>query len=79
MSTGQKITELAKVEVFRQKCTFAKRKQAKNRNEIGSNVSLGMRLTRVKRPSCKHCCDTTPDRCQKSSRLTILFRYFRIS
>ena len=32
------------------------------------------RLTRVKRLSCKRCCDTTSDRCQEGSRLTILFR-----
>ena len=51
-------------------------KQAKNRNETGSNLSLGTRLTRVKRLSRKRCCDTTPDRCQKGSRLTILFRMF---
>ena len=49
-------------------------KQAKNRNETGSNLSLGTRLTRVKRLSHKRCCDTTPDRCQEGSRLTILFR-----
>ena len=49
-------------------------KQTKNRNETGSNLSLGTRLTRVKRLSRKRCCDTTPDRCQEGSRLTILFR-----
>ena len=49
-------------------------KQAKNRNETGSNLSLGTRLTGVKRLSYKRCCDTTPDRCQEGSRLTILFR-----
>ena len=31
-------------------------------------------MTRVKRLSRKRCCDTTPDRCQEGSRLTILFR-----
>ena len=49
-------------------------KQAKNRKKTGSNLSLGTRLARVKRVSRKRCCDTTPDRCQEGSRLTILFR-----
>ena len=53
---------------------FFKEKQAKNRNETASNLSFGARLTRVKRLSRKHCCDTTPDRYQEGSRLTILFR-----
>ena len=44
-------------------------KQAKNRNETDSNLSLGIRLTRVKRLSRKRCCDTRPDRCQEGSRL----------
>ena len=39
-------------------------KQAKNRNETGSNLSLGTRLTVLsKRLGRKRCCDTTPDRC----------------
>eukprot|EP00493_Phyllostaurus_siculus_P002211 UN02223 len=38
------------------------------------NLSLGTRLTRVKRLSRKRCCDTTPYRCQKGSRFTMLFR-----
>ena len=33
-------------------------KQAQNRNETDSNLSLGVRLTRVKRLSRKRCCDT---------------------
>ena len=49
-------------------------KQAKNKNETGSNLSLGTRLTRVKRINHKRCCDTTPDRCQEGNRLTILLR-----
>ena len=50
-------------------------KQTKNRNETGSDLSLGERLTRLsKRLSRKRCCDTTPDRCQEGSRLTILLR-----
>ena len=50
-------------------------KQTKNRNETGSDLSLGERLTRLsKRLSRKRCCDTTPDRCLEGSRLTILFR-----
>ena len=49
------------------------KKQAKNMNETSSNLSLGTRLTRVKRLSRKRCCDTTPDRFQEGSRLTILF------
>ena len=48
-------------------------KQTKNRNETGSDLSLGERLTRLsKRLSRKRCCDTTPDRCQEGSRLTIM-------
>ena len=39
-------------------------KQTKNRNETGSNLSLGTRLTVLsKRLGRKRCCDTTPDRC----------------
>ena len=39
-------------------------KQAKNRNETGSNLSLGTRLTVLsKRLGRKRCCDATPDRC----------------
>ena len=50
-------------------------KQTKNRNEIGPNLSLGERLTRLsKRLSRKRCCDTTPDRCLECIRLTILLR-----
>ena len=39
-------------------------KQTKNRNETGSNLSLGTRLTVLSK--ClgrKRCCDATPDRC----------------
>ena len=50
------------------------KKQAKNRNETGSNLTWDTKLTRVKRLSRKRCSDTTPDRCQEGSRLTILFR-----
>ena len=36
-------------------------KQTKNRNETGSNLSLGTRLTVLsKRLGRKRCCDTTP-------------------
>ena len=50
-------------------------KQTKNRNETGSNLSLGTRLTVLsKRLGRKRCCDTTPDRCQECSRLTVLHR-----
>ena len=50
-------------------------KQAKNRNETCSNLSLGTRLTVLsKRLRRKRCCDATPDRCQEGSRLTILLR-----
>ena len=39
-------------------------KQTKNRNETGSNLSLGTRLTVLsKRLGRKRCCDATPDRC----------------
>ena len=44
--------------------------QPQNRNEADSNLSLG---TRVKRLSHKRCCDTTSDRCQERSFLTISF------
>ena len=48
-------------------------KQTKNRNETGSNLSLGTRLTvPSKRLGRKRCCDTTPDRCLECNRLTIL-------
>ena len=48
-------------------------KQAKNRNETGSNLSLGTRLTVLsKRLGRKCCCDATPDRCLECNRLTIL-------
>ena len=37
-------------------------KQTKNRNDTGSNLSLGTRLTVLsKRLGRKRCCDTTPD------------------
>ena len=49
-------------------------KEAKNRDETGSNLSLDTHLTRVKCLRRKRCCDTTPDRCQDGTRLTILFR-----
>ena len=43
-------------------------KQTKNRNETGSNLSLGTRLTVLsKRLGRKRCCDTTPDRCLEKS------------
>ena len=54
---------------------FEKRvqKQTKNRNETGSKLSLGTRLTVLsKRLGRKRCCDTTPDRCLECNRLTIL-------
>ena len=39
-------------------------KQTKNRNETGSDLSLGTRLTVLsKRLGRKRCCDATPDRC----------------
>ena len=48
-------------------------KQAKNRNETGSNLSLGTRLTVLsKRLGRKRCCDATPDHCLECNRLTIL-------
>ena len=47
-------------------------KQTKNRNETGSNLSLGTRLTVLsKRLGRKRCCDATPDRCLDVCRLTI--------
>ena len=47
-------------------------KQTKNRNETGSNLSLGTRLTMLsKRLGRKRCCDATPDRCLEVCRLTI--------
>ena len=48
-------------------------RKAKNKNETCSNLSLGTRLTRVKRLSRERCCDTTSGRCQEGNRLTILF------
>ena len=37
-------------------------KQTKNRNETGSNLTLGKRLTVLsKRLARKRCCDTTPE------------------
>ena len=48
-------------------------KQAKNRNETGSTLSLATRLTVLsKRLGRKSCCDTTPDRCLELTRFTIL-------
>ena len=39
-------------------------KQTKDRNETGSNLSLGTRLTVLsKRLGRNRCCDATPDRC----------------
>ena len=47
-------------------------KQTKNRNETGSNLSLGTRLTVLsKRLGRKRCCDATPDRCLEVCRLNI--------
>ena len=47
-------------------------KQTKNRNETGSNLSLGTRLTVLsKRVGRKRCCDATPGRCLEVCRLTI--------
>ena len=47
-------------------------KQIKNRNETGSNLSLGKRLTVLsKRLGRKRGCDATPRRCLEVSRLTI--------
>ena len=47
-------------------------KQAKNRNETGSKLSLGTRLTVLSKSlGRKRCCDATPDRCLKVCRLTI--------
>ena len=58
------------------KCSTMKyfiQKQTKNRNETGSNLSLGTRLTVLsKRLGRKRCCDTTLDRCLECNRLTIL-------
>ena len=52
--------------------SFSYKKQTKNRNETGSDLSLGERLTRLsKRLSRKRCCDTTPDHCHECSCLTI--------
>ena len=47
-------------------------KQTKYRNETGSNLSLGTRLTVLsKRLGRKRCCDTTPDRFLEVCHLTI--------
>ena len=47
-------------------------KQTKNRNETGSNLSLGTHLTVLsKRLGRKRCCNLTPDRCLEVCRLTI--------
>ena len=47
-------------------------KQTNNRNETGSNLSLGARLTLLsKRLGRKRCCDAKPDRCLEVCRLTI--------
>ena len=44
--------------------SFSIYKQTKNRNETGSNLSLGTRLTMLsKRLGRKRYCDATPDRC----------------
>ena len=51
---------------------FSMEKQAKNRSETSSNLSLGTRLMRVKRLSRKRCCDTTPDRCQEGTVLSVV-------
>ena len=51
-------------------------KRPKNRNETGSNLSLGTRLMRVKCLSRRRYCDTTLDCCQEGSRLTIYFRIY---
>ena len=54
---------------------FLIEKRTKNRNGTGLDLSLGERLTWLsKRLSRNRCCDTTPDRCQEGSRLTILLR-----
>ena len=55
---------------------FSMEKQAKNRDETSSNLSLGTRLTKVKGLSRKSCCNTTPGRCQEGCRLTILFHIY---
>ena len=58
---------------FRIEPTNFIQKQTKNRNETGSNLSLGTRLTVLsKRLGRKRCCDATPDRCLECNRLTIL-------
>ena len=45
----------------------------KTRNETGSDLSLGTRLTVLsKRLRRKRCCHATPDRCLECNRLTIL-------
>ena len=47
-------------------------KQTKNRDETGSNLSLGTRLTVLsKRLGRKRCCDATPDLCLEVCRFTI--------
>ena len=47
-------------------------KQTKNRNETGSNLNLGTRLTALpKHLGHKRCCDITPHRCLEVCRLTI--------
>ena len=62
----REVTEVQKAKEWNQK-------QTKNRNETGSNLSLGTRLTVLsKRLGRKRCCDATPDRCLECNRLTIL-------
>ena len=47
-------------------------KQTKNKNETGSNLGLGTRLTVLpKRLGRKRCCNTTADRFLEVCRLTI--------
>ena len=51
------------------KAPFELYKQTKNRNETGSNLNLGTRLTVLSK--ClgrKRCCDATPDRCLEACR-----------
>ena len=61
-------------QIYSTVASSAVEKKAKNRNETDSNLSLGTRLTRVKRLSRERSYDTTPDRCQEDSRPIILFR-----
>ena len=53
--------------------SFFFQKQTKDGNETSSNLSLGTRLTMLsKRLGRKCCCDTTPERCLKCCRVTIV-------